>query len=361
MKKTILIFCGGRSEEHEISLISAKCVLDALDRTRFTPVIVGISRDGVWHLSDENNFYTGAVKADEIRLNTQSPTPSLWPSPSRQGRGRLDVSGRTIEFDVVFPILHGPHGEDGTIQGMCEVLGVPYVGSNPGGSWICMDKALAKEICTAQGIRVADFEVLVTRKELDAKAKKIERLGFPLFVKPARLGSSVGITKVKQAKDLPAAVDNAFRFDTKVVIEKGIDAREIECAVLGLNQAPRVALPGEIIPSPQIEWYTYEAKYLLDNGAQVVVPAKLDAATTARLQEFAKRAFTALECDGMARVDLFLEKKTGEIYLNEANTIPGFTPISMYPKMWQASGVSYSDLISELIDLAFRRFHNIAH
>jgi len=361
MKKTCLIFCGGRSEEHEISLISAKCVLDALDRTRFTPVVVGISREGVWHLEEEHNFYTGALRADQIKLNTQAPTPSLWPCLTRDKRGKLECMGRTIEFDVVFPILHGPHGEDGTIQGLCEVLGVPYVGSDPGGSWICMDKALAKQLCVAQGIRVADFEVLNNRKELDAKAGQIGRLGFPLFVKPARLGSSVGITKVKQQKDLNAAVDTAFRFDTKVVIEKGIDGREIECAVLGLNQSARASLPGEIIPSPQAEWYTYEAKYLSDNGAQIVVPANLDNLTSTRIQEFAVRVFRALECDGMARVDLFLERKTGEIFLNEANTIPGFTPISMYPKMWQASGLSYPDLISELIDLAFRRFHKIAH
>lgn len=355
MKKTVLVVCGGRSDEHEISLISAKCVLDAIDRTRFTPLLVGISKKGVWHLTDENNFYTGELRADEIKLNTNAPSIMLAPYATPEGRGQLLAQEKTVEFDVVFPILHGTFGEDGTIQGLFETMAVPYVGANPGGSWICMDKVLAKMLCRFNGIRVADFVSLASLEELDSKAEEIKRLGLPLFVKPSRCGSSVGISKVSDGAQLHAAVESALKFDRVVLIEKGIEGREIETALLGLNRTARVALPGEIVPNPKIGWYSYEGKYLLEDGAQVIVPASLSMDEINRIQTFVMKVFQVLQCDGMARIDLFLEKGTGNIYLNEANTIPGFTPISMYPKMWQASGLSYKELISELIELAFSR------
>jgi D-alanine-D-alanine ligase len=355
MKKNVLLVCGGRSDEHEISLISAKCVLDAIDRTRFNPLLVGITREGVWHLEDEKNFYTGAFRADQIKLNTEAPTVTIAPYPTPERRGRLQAGGKSFEFDVAFPILHGPFGEDGTIQGLFETMGVPYVGANPGGSWISMDKVLSKMLCRFNGIKVADFVAVASIEELELKKSEIDKMGYPLFVKPSRLGSSVGISKVISASHLIEAVETALKFDRVCLIEQGIKGREIETALLGLNRKARVALPGEIVPNPKIGWYSYDAKYLLDDGAQVVVPARLEPNDITRIQQFVLKVFQVLQIDGMARIDLFLENETGELYLNEANTIPGFTPISMYPKMWQASGLSYQELISELIELAFQR------
>jgi D-alanine-D-alanine ligase len=355
MKRTVLILCGGRSDEHEISLISAKCVLDALDRTKYHPLLVGISRDGTWYLEQEDTFFTGEFRADRIQLNPNAPTVTLAPFRTAEGRAYLEAGERRHEFDVVFPILHGPYGEDGTMQGLLEIVGVPYVGSGCGSSWICMDKALAKTLCQQHGIRVADYVLVTSLTDYHARKAQIEDLGETIFVKPARLGSSVGISKVVGGKGLDQAVGMALKYDSKVLLERAISGREIETAVLGLNRTARVALPGEIIPDPKIGWYSYEAKYLLSEGAEVVVPAALGKAKIEEVQAFALKVFRVLECDGMARIDLFMDKKSEELYLNEANTIPGFTPISMYPKMWQASGLSYSALISELIELGIQR------
>lgn len=355
MKKDLLIICGGKSEEHEISLISAKCVLDALDRTKFNPSVIGISRSGVWHWQDEKTFYKGEFRADKIKLNTDTPTVTVAPFSSAEGRGTVLVEGQKHHFDVVFPILHGQFGEDGTLQGMFDILAVPYVGSHCGSSWICMDKALTKMICEVEGIKTVDYALLRGADELPRITKKIESFGYPVFVKPCRQGSSVGVSKVNKLSELEPAVKAAFKHDSKVLVEKGISGREIECAVLGLNRKAKVSLPGEIIPSKSIGWYSYEAKYLLKDGAETKVPAELSEADIARVQEFALKVFDVLECDGMARVDLFMEHKTGDLYLNEANSIPGFTPISMYPQMWQASGLPYPALITQLIELAFQR------
>ncbi|MBI4404206.1 MAG: D-alanine--D-alanine ligase [Deltaproteobacteria bacterium] len=353
--KTVLILCGGKSEEHEISLISAHYVLEALDRNLFKPVVVGISRKGKWYLEDEKAFFKGPVRADKISLNEDAPSVQLSPFTSDSGRGLLDVRGKKIEFDVVFPILHGPFGEDGTLQGLFDIVGVPYVGPNCGSSWICMDKGLTKVVCKYWGIRVADFVCISSMAELEQRTEEIAALGSTLFVKPARLGSSVGITKVKRPDELKPAVASAFKHDSKVLIERAIVGREIECAVLGLNRSPRAALPGEIVPNKTIGFYSYEAKYLLPDGAELFAPAQLNSSTTKAVQQFALNAFQRLECDGMARMDLFLEHPSGLLYLNEANTIPGFTPISMYPKLWLASGLTYTQLITELLNLAFAR------
>jgi D-alanine-D-alanine ligase len=355
MAKDILFLCGGRSDEHEISLISAKCALDALDRTLFRPIVVGISKKGVWHLCDEKTFYKGELRADKIRLNEDAPEASIAPYPGADGRGKLFTNGRTLGFDAVFPILHGQFGEDGTLQGMLDLVGVPYVGSNCGSSWICMDKVLTKNLCQNAGIPSAEYVWLSGMDELPGKMAAIERLGSTVFVKPSRQGSSVGVSKVTSPAELKRAVEAAFKFDTKVLVEKGIDGREIECAVLGLNKSAQVALPGEIVPAPKVGWYSYEAKYLMDDGAQCLAPAPLEPAKVKEIQEFALKVFRLLECDGLARVDLFLERKTGKVFLNEVNTLPGFTPISMYPKMWQTSGVSYQALVTKLIELAFQR------
>ena len=355
MTKKILLLCGGRSDEHEISLLSAKCILDALDRTLFTPIVVGISRQGVWHLEEEKSFYRGELRADKIRLNENAPSASIAPFLSPSGRGQLQAQGKTLAFESVFPILHGPFGEDGTLQGLLDLIGIPYVGSTCGSSWICMDKVLTKMLCKEGNVRVADYVWLSKIEELNEKGRAIRALGNTVFVKPSRLGSSVGVAKVTSEEQLAPAVENALKYDNKVLIERAIVGRELECAVLGLNRSAKASLPGEIIVSQEIGWYSYEAKYILAEAAKTLAPAPLDDTTTKRIQEFCLKVFQLLECNGMARVDLFLEHGTDKLFLNEANTIPGFTPISMYPKMWQASGLAYSDLITELIRLGYQR------
>lgn len=350
--KTVLLLCGGKSDEHEISLISAKGILDALDRKHYQPLVVGISKNGVWHLEDENSFYLGEFRADKIQLNTNRPTVTLAPFSNDKRQGMLLCEGKSYSFDVVFPILHGRFGEDGTLQGMLDMIGVPYVGSNCGSSWLCMDKVLTKTLCLKTGIPTAKFTWVESIEGLNQVQSELAQLKYPLFVKPPRQGSSVGVSKVGTPDELKDAVITALKYDTKCLIEEGIRGREIECAVLGHHGKARVATPGEIIPSKKIGWYSFEAKYLLADGAETKVPTDLDAKTTEEIKAFALKAFNCLECNGMARVDLFLEDNTGKIYLNEINTIPGFTPISMYPKMWQASGLSYSELISELLRLA---------
>ncbi len=358
--KTCLILCGGKNDEHEISLLSTKCVLDALDRSRFTPVVVGISRQGIWYLEEEKTFYLGEFRADQIRLNEDTDPVTVTPYLTREGRGRLIAGGRIIDFDVVFPLMHGQFAEDGTIQGFWETVGVPYVGANTASSALCMDKWLTKQLCQKNGVNVTDFVSVRSAQEIKPNESAIAKLGYPLFVKSNSQGSSVGVTKVKERSELEKAVQFSLKFDSRCLIEKGIVGREIECSVLGLNANPKASLPGEIIPAPSIGWYSYDAKYILADGAETVAPAVLDAKTTREVQDFVIKVFKTLQCDGMARIDLFIEKQTGTLYLNEANTIPGFSPISMYPKMWQASGLSYTDLISELIRLAFLRVGRIA-
>jgi len=350
MKQRVLILCGGRSDEHEISLISAHGILGALDRNLFEPLVVGISKKGVWHLHTDSKYFTvGEIRADKIALNESTPTISLQPFLNENGTGRLYSEGRAIDFDLAFPILHGPFGEDGTIQGLLDTIQIPYVGSKCGASWVCMDKAVTKSICEKQGIPVTPSVVIQRISELDPLMEQIHAFGFPLFVKPARLGSSVGISRITSSVELRLAVDQALKYDTKCLIEKGIVGRELECGVLGKSHDAKATLPAEIIPPPDIGWYSYDAKYL-NASSQTIVPAQLKPEVQSRIQKFSLDAYRALECDGMARVDLFLIDQTDEIFLSEVNTIPGFTPISLYPKMWQASGIAYSDLITKLSD-----------
>lgn len=352
--KTVLLLCGGKSDEHEISLISTKGILNALDPAKYKALVVGITRQGQWHLCDPNQYYEGDFRADKIKLSTKGPLITLAPY-LKKDRGVLVANGTEHLFDVVFPVLHGTFGEDGTMQGLLDIVGIPYVGPGCGSSWICMDKVMMKSLARQFDVRVADFVIVRSVDDVKTKKREIEQLGLPVFVKPSRMGSSVGVSKVTDLGDLVRAVQCALKVDRVCLVEKGIQGREIECAVLGLNSSPRVARPGEIIPNPKIGWYSYEAKYLLKDGAETKVPTDLDPKTEKKLQDFAARVFQVFECDGMARVDLFLTP-SGEIYLNEPNTIPGFTPISMYPKMWEASGLSYKGLVNELIDLAFKRF-----
>lgn len=349
--KNVLILCGGRSAEHEISLISAKGIIDALDRKEFNPLIVGISKDGTWHWEDPSSFFVGECRADKIALNTEAPLAAIVPYTSAEGRGQLLVEGKTYPFDVVFPIMHGQFGEDGTLQGMLDFIGVPYVGSHCSSSLLCMDKVWMKTVCSKHSVPVADYVWLRTADELDGLKAAIDKLGFPLFVKPASQGSSVGISKVTSWADLPKAVRFALDHDEKCLIEQGLKGREIECAVLGRRSHPQASELGEIIPNPKIGWYSYEAKYILEDGAATETPAKLPTAVKTKVQQLAMHVYSLLECDGMARVDFFVDGD--RVFLNEVNTIPGFTPISMYPKMWQASGVGYSELVSRLLDLAY--------
>jgi D-alanine-D-alanine ligase len=356
--KRIVILYGGKSGEHEVSLVSAASIVRHLDRKLFEPVLVGISKDGEWHLQDES------VAARARSPEGSAPGYGLSIEKGRRvfaapGRGLVAEGPKGLEelgCDLAFPVLHGSFGEDGTIQGLLEVAGIPYLGASVIGSAIGMDKEVAKELWMLAGLPVVPFVAAraSSLQDLEALAKKAgARFGWPCFVKPSCAGSSVGASKVSGPEDLEAALRAALEWDEKALIEPFVEAREIECAVLGNEDAVAFA-PGEVVPSH--EFYDYDAKYLDPEGARLDVPAKLPAERAERVRELAVAAFKACELAGMARVDFFIDKKTGEILLNEVNTIPGFTHISMYPRMCEAGGVPYSDLITKLAELAMERF-----
>jgi len=341
-KLTVGILFGGRSAEHEVSLQSAKNVYDAMDRSRFEPVLIGIDKNGNWRPTD-GSF---------ALLNLGDPI-ALIP----EGRGELCSSSPNSRFalpklDVVFPILHGPFGEDGTVQGLLKLAGVPFVGSGVLGSAAGMDKDVMKRLFRDAGMPVGKFLVFSPHHPIPPFAEITAALGSPVFVKPANMGSSVGISKANDQTKFLEAVYDAFQYDTKIIVEEFIRGREIECAVLG-NEDPAASVPGEVIPSHS--FYSYNAKYLDDSGAVLQIPAELDEGIQKRIQELSVKAFQAICCEGLARVDFFL-RENGEIIVNEINTMPGFTKISMYPKLWEKSGVGYTQLISRLIELAQERF-----
>jgi D-alanine-D-alanine ligase len=346
------VIFGGRSGEHPISIRSSRYVVDSLDRDRFDLLLVGIDRSGGWHLCSEAHYRT---IDQEVRGADTTP---VVPVP-RQGRcGLLDPRDPACalpEIDVVFPVLHGPYGEDGTIQGLLEMLGVPYVGVGVLGAAVCMDKDVCKRLLRDAGVPVVPFAVVTAARwarEPAAVHAAAERLGTPLFVKPANLGSSLGVGRVATQVELDGAVDRALALDTKILIERAIAGREIECAVLG-NDKPLASLPGEIVPGEA--FYSFDDKYAADSRAHLLIPAPLAAGLRETVRELAVRAFLVLECAGMARVDFFLEQGTDRLYVNELNTIPGFTSISMYPKLWEASGMSARALVTRLIELALER------
>ena len=345
------ILFGGKSAEHEISLLSAKNVIDALDKNKYEPVLIGIDKTGRWLMGEPSQFLLNSSNPKLIALN-KANSESVALAPQSEGKltslnsGHLDQS-----VDVVFPILHGPFGEDGTIQGLLKLANVPFVGAGVLGSAVGMDKDVMKRLLREAGIPVPKFLVFRSGKHIDFEGVTRE-LGLPIFVKPANLGSSVGISKVKDKAGFEQAVTNAFRYDNKILVEEAIQGREIECAVLG-NDDPIASVPGEIIPTH--EFYDYEAKYIDEHGAKLEAPAKLDASTVKRVQELAVRVFKTLNCEGMGRVDFFL-KADGTLLVNEINTIPGFTKISMYPRLWALSGIPYTGLIDRLIQLAVERF-----
>jgi D-alanine-D-alanine ligase len=364
MKKLrVGIIYGGRSGEHEVSLASAASVFQNLDPARYEPVAIRIEKDGRWMLPPEPptvmkaaDVIKGAL-GDEGHTGLQPQRGAREAYPMAYPGGATLMSGSTgVNLDVVFPVLHGPYGEDGTVQGLLELANVPYVGAGVLASSVGMDKAAMKLVFAATGLPICDYEVVLKRDwQRDEHAvlqQIVARLGFPVFVKPANLGSSVGISKAKHAAELRTAIALAAQFDRKIVIEAAVPkAREIEVAVLG-NDDPEASVPGEIIPSG--EFYDYEAKYVSDDS-RTVIPAPIDDARAAEVRALAIAAFKAIDGAGMARVDFLLAGDSQVLYLNEVNTIPGFTTISMYAKMWDASGLSYAQLIDRLIALAIER------
>ncbi len=371
MKKIrIGVIYGGRSGEHEVSLASAAAVFKNLDPSRYDAIPILVTKDGRWSLPANPPALEAAADAiaasrtqgdaevqREAHLVAHPGGDTLLTIERGAAGSALSnaaVSG--LALDVVFPVLHGPYGEDGTVQGLLELANVPYVGGGVLASAVGMDKAVMKLLFAAKGLPICDYEVILEREwrrdDRAILARVTSRLGFPLFVKPANLGSSVGISKAKHAVELRAAIDLAAQFDRKIVIEAAVPgAREIECAVLG-NDEPEASVPGEIIPSR--EFYDYQAKYL-DEGSRSVIPADLSAAQVDEVRRLSIAAFKAIDCAGMARVDFLLAGDSGVLYLNEVNTIPGFTTISMYGKLWEATGLSYPQLLDRLIDLAIAR------
>jgi len=351
---------GGRSGEHEVSIASALSVFNALDKSRYDVSLIGIDKEGRWLLPDVKAMLAQANDPMHAKIaDTQKPIGLV---PYQSARQMVAVEGSSADMkiptvDVMLPILHGTFGEDGTVQGLLEMASIPYVGSGVLGSAIGMDKEVSRKLLHVAGIKTV--QTMILRKHeyaRDAKAceqKIVGEFAFPFFVKPANAGSSVGVHKVKTREQLPAALKDAFDFDLKILIEKGVDARELECSVLG-NDEVKTSVVGEIIPHH--EFYSYEAKYMDENGSSYKIPADIPAKISDQIREWSALAFRTLQCRGLARVDFFLDRKTGELFLNEINTIPGFTKISMYPKMWEASGLPYSQLLDELIRLALENF-----
>lgn len=349
---------GGRSVEHEVSLVSARAIMQALDPERYDVVPIGISRQGRWVIGKSHC----ALPPDPsvrglVRLRNGGGAVQKAGGGSARGRAAHAAEGGALKgrLDVVFPMVHGTGGEDGSLQGLLELAGIPYVGAGVLGSAIGMDKAMMKVAFAQAGLPIVDHRV-IRSSDLEQDRERFIRavesaFGYPCFVKPANGGSSVGISKAKDRDGLADAIDLAARYDRKVVVERAVDGREIECSVLG-NDKPEASVPGEIVPSN--EFYDYRAKYI-DTGSRLLIPAPLSAEQAGRIRDLAVKAFRALDLCGMARVDFFLDRTSEAIFVNEVNTIPGFTPISMYPKLWEASGVTFPALVDRLVRLALER------
>lgn len=347
----VLLLFGGRSAEHEVSVVSARSVYAAIDRERYDVMLAGIDQQGRWYFGGKNS---------ESLLSTTTVVPD------KHVPARLSTAGTSLvsedgddlpdsEFEVVFPLLHGPYGEDGTVQGLLELAGLAYVGAGVAASAVGMDKALARAIFAASGLPQTQYSVIARSDWRRAQVPVLERLegehDYPLFVKPANLGSSVGISKVYDRQELQAGLELASQYDTKLIVERSVEnARELECAVLG-NEYPKASGIGEIIPGA--EFYDYTTKYI-DDQSELVIPAVLEKSVSEAIQELAVRTFKAIDCSGLARVDFFM-RPDGSVLVNEINTMPGFTPISMYPKLWAAAGVAYGDLIDRLIQFGLER------
>lgn len=349
------VIFGGRSGEHEVSLRSAESIINAIDKKKYEVVPIGITRQGRWLVSNDAK----ALLPETVMRANHPESVAIIGDPTQQGLKKLDAN-LSERLDVVFPVLHGTYGEDGTIQGLLDMAGVPYVGCGVLGSATGMDKVVMKQLFAQAGLAVADYEWFLRaawEANPEAIIKKIaRRLGYPVFVKPANLGSSVGISKAADKRELRDAIDDAARYDRRLIVERAIVGREIEVSVLG-NDQPVASLPGEIITGH--EFYDYEDKYV-DTTSRTEVPAQLPKKIIERLQRDATKAFQAIDGSGLARVDFFVERDTQQVIINEINTMPGFTSISMYPKLWEASGIGYRELIDRLIQLAIERHRDKA-
>ena len=352
----LAVIYGGRSAEHQVSVVTARSVMEALDRGRYEVVPVAITRSGAWLLPERSPLELEAPEGKLPEVEERGAAVALHPRrgggvPARRDAGHApDLTG----VDVVFPLLHGPYGEDGTVQGLLELADLPYVGSGVLASALAMDKGMAKRVFEQAGLPVAPY-VEVRERDWRADPERVarrvaERLTYPVFTKPSRLGSSIGVSKVHGPEELAAGLDTAFTHDSKVLVEQGLAARELECGVLG-NDQPQASVVGEIVPCR--EFYDFEAKYLEES--ELLIPAPIPDDLRERVRDLAVRAFQALDCEGFARVDFFYDEAAGQLYLNEVNTIPGFTPVSMFPRLWAASGLPYPRLIDRLIELALER------
>jgi len=353
-KLRVGVIFGGKSGEHEVSLTSARNVMDAMDKTKYEIIPIGITKEGLW-LAGE-----GVMKQLTDRASMPPRLAARAAEPARSLVPFLDDSVVARDaglgaLDVIFPVLHGPLGEDGTVQGLLELANLPYVGCGVTASAAAMDKAVSKSLFQAHNLPILPYRVILRRdwrREPDSILTQLERdFRYPIFTKPANLGSSVGVSKAHNRAELKAGLDDAARYDRKLIVEQGIEAREIEVSVLG-NDDPIASVPGEVVPSR--EFYSYAAKYI-DDASRLLIPAPLTPAQTESVRAMAVRAFRAIDGAGLARVDFLMDKSGGQIYLNELNTMPGFTNISMYPKLWEASGIGYSELIDRLIELALER------
>lgn len=346
-KLTVAILYGGKSTEHEVSLVSAKNIINHLDATKFNLVLIAISPQGQWYWQNmtKHTSLPTEFSADNLIQMTMSQDKQPFATPQ----------GLLPAIDVVFPVLHGQNGEDGTVQGLLRCLNLPFVGCDVLSTALCMDKIAMKQCLQSAGIKVAPWKTIHAADLSNLHPEQlVDNIGFPIFVKPANAGSSVGIVKVNEIKDLMPAIINASKFDQKILIEAMIKGREIECAVLG-NLTPQVSQPGEIITHPNHDFYSYDAKYIDMHGATLSYPANLTQTQVNKIQTIAIQAYQALHCEGMARVDCFLTADD-TVYINELNTIPGFTPISMYPKLWEISGLTPKELVTKLIHLALEKF-----
>lgn len=345
-KINVAILCGGKSAEHKISLLSAKNIIEAIDKDKYNPILIGIDKSGNCVINTTSNLLLNSDSPKLIELNSSESMVNYLPSS-------LDELRNSKKIDVVFPILHGPFGEDGTVQGLLKLNNIHFVGADVLGSAIGMDKDIMKRLLRDAGIPIAKFMTLKSSQSIPNFQTITDNLGSPVFVKPANMGSSIGVSKVTDEISYTNAIKNAFEFDTKIIIEEFIQGREIECGILG-NDKPIASVLGEIIVNN--DFYSYNSKYIDQKGADLQIPASIPTSITEQIQNLAIKTFQTLSCEGLARVDFFLTID-GQVFVNEINTLPGFTKTSMYPKLWEASGVNYPDLIDQLIQLALEKFN----
>jgi len=353
MKKKVAILFGGRSAEHEVSIRSAKNVSAALDLSKFELILIGVSKEGTWYQFPDTSVFDKITALNDAKLPAQADPVSLICMKGKPQVFSLE-SKKTSAVDVAFPVMHGTFGEDGCIQGLFKMMNLPFVGCGVLGSSVGMDKEVMKRLLIEAKIPSARYEVIYSHAPLSFETLS-KSLGLPFFIKPANAGSSVGVHKIKSKTDYETKIKDALMYDHKVLAEEFIEGREIEVSVMGLNHAPKASVAGEVTPTH--EFYSYEAKYIDENGAALQIPAKISGDELKKIQTIACQTFQVLGCDGLSRVDFFL-KKDGNVYLNEINTIPGFTKISMYPKMWEASGLNYQQLITQLLELGLQKYQS---